>query len=120
MTASPSRSGIERHRSWIDAGARSDIDTLRILTIAAGIGWSVLFVVIGLRYELQTYGDGAMFSYSVAVQDAWAFHWHNISGRVMVYLLSLAPAEAYVELTGSPGGGVVAYGLLFFWPNSLG
>ena len=35
-----------------------------------------------------------MFSYSVAVQDAWAFHWHNISGRLTVYLFSLAPAEA--------------------------
>ena len=49
-----------------------------------------LFVVVGLRYELQLYGDGAMFSYSVAAQDAWAFHWHNISGRLTVYLLHLA------------------------------
>jgi len=120
MTVSSSRPGIERHRSWVGAATRSDIDTLRILTTAAGIGWSVLFVVIGLRYELQTYGDGAMFSYSVAVQDAWAFHWHNISGRVTVYLLSLAPAEAYVELTRSPGGGVVVYGLLFFVAQFLG
>jgi hypothetical protein len=120
MTASPSHSGIERHRVWADAVTLSDTDALRILAIAAGITWSVLFVVIGLRYELQTYGDGAMFSYSVAVQDAWAFHWHNISGRVTVYLLSLAPAEAYVGLTGDPGGGIVIYGLLFFVMPFLG
>jgi hypothetical protein len=95
------------------APARSDTDVLRAIVIAAGIGWSVLFVVIGLSYELQLYGDGAMFSYSVAVQDVWAFHWHNISGRLTPYLLSLAPAEAFVALTGSPGGGIVVYGLLF-------
>ena len=50
----------------------------------------------GFDTSCRLYGDGAMFSYSVAVQDAWAFHWHNISGRSTVYLLSLLPAEAYV------------------------
>jgi hypothetical protein len=48
------------------------------------------------------------------VQDAWAFHWHNISGRLTVYLLSLLPAEAYVGLTGDPSGGISVYGFLFF------
>jgi len=74
MTASPSRPSIVRGASWADAAIRSDTDILRTLVIAAGICWSVIFVVIGLRYELQMYGDGAMFSYSVAVQDVWAFH----------------------------------------------
>ncbi len=46
--------------------------------------------------ELELYGDGAMFSYAVAVQDVWAFHWHNISGRSSVFLLSLLPAEIVV------------------------
>jgi hypothetical protein len=93
---------------------------LRAFAIAAGICCSILFVVIGLRYELQMYGDGAMFSYSVAVQDAWAFHWHNISGRLAVYLFCLAPAEAYVALTGDPGGGIIVYGFLFFAAPLLG
>jgi hypothetical protein len=93
---------------------------LRTFVIAAGIFWSVVFVVVGLRYQLQMYGDGAMFSYSVAAQDAWAFHWHNISGRAAVYLLCLVPAEAYVELTGAPSGGIVAYGLLFFVAQLVG
>ena len=35
------------------------------------------------------YADGSIFSYAVAVQDAWAFHWHNISGRLFVYLFCL-------------------------------
>jgi hypothetical protein len=93
---------------------------LRVIVVVAGIGWSVLFVVIGLRYELQLYGDGAIFSYAVAVQDVWAFHWHNISGRLTPYLLNLAPAEAYVALTGNVGGGIVVYGLLFFVMPLLG
>ena len=105
-----------RPRSGAASGtwAASELDVLRILVIVAGIGWSLAFVAIGLRYELQTYGDGAMFSYAVAVRDAWAFHWHNISGRVAVYLLTLRPAELYVALSGNPNGGIVAYGLLLF------
>jgi hypothetical protein len=93
---------------------------LRVFAIAAGFTCSIVFVVIGLRYQLQMYGDGALFSYSVAAQDAWAFHWHNISGRVAVYLLCLAPAEAYVALTGDPGAGIIAYGLLFYASPLLG
>ncbi len=90
------------------------------LVIAAGIGWSLLFVVVGLRYALQTYGDGAMFSYAVAVQDVWAFHWHNVSGRLAVWLLCLLPAEVWVGLTGSPQAGIVLYGLLWFAAPILG
>jgi hypothetical protein len=55
-----------------------------------------------------------MFSYAVAAQDVWAFHWHNISGRLSVYFLSLLPAELYVGLSGDPGAGIVVYGLLFY------
>ena len=92
----------------------SEEQPLRTLIIATGICWSVLFVIIGLRYGLQMYADGSIFSYSVAVEDAWKFHWHNISGRLFVFLYAYAPAETYVRLTGDAHGGIVAYGLLFF------
>jgi hypothetical protein len=55
-----------------------------------------------------------MFSYAVAVEDAWAFHWHNIVGRAFVYAFTTAPAEAYVHLTGDAHGGIALYGFLFF------
>ena len=93
---------------------------LRILVIAAGIAWSVLFVVAGLRFGLQLYADGSLFSYAVAAQDAWAFHWHNISGRLFVYLFSLWPAETYVGLTGDARGGIDLYGVLFYAGQLLG
>jgi len=93
---------------------------LRTLIIAAGIGWAVLFVVVGLRFGLQLYADGSLFSYAVAVQDAWTFHWHNISGRLFVYLFSLLPAETYVGLTGDARGGIELYGFLFYAAQLLG
>jgi hypothetical protein len=93
---------------------RSDTCVLRALVIGVGLCWSVAFIVIALRYELELYADGAMFSYAVAVQDVWAFHWHNISGRMSVFLLSLWPAEIYVGLSGNPGAGMALYGLLFY------
>jgi hypothetical protein len=88
--------------------------SFRSLVIAAGLCWSAAFVVIALNYRLELYGDGAMFSYAIAVQDVWAFHWHNISGRTSVYLLTLLPAETLVAITGNPRAGIVAYGLLFY------
>jgi hypothetical protein len=93
---------------------RSDAYFLRAVVIGAGLCWSVAFVVLALCYELELYADGAMFSYAVATQDVWAFHWHNISGRMSVFLLCLLPAEIYVGLTGNPGAGIVAYGMLFY------
>ena len=93
---------------------RLDERSLRFLIIGAGLCWSVAFVVIALFYELELYGDGAMFSYAVAVRDVWAFHWHNISGRTSVFLLSLLPAEALVGISGNPWVGIITYGLLFY------
>ena len=93
---------------------RSGADMLRALVIGAGLCWSVAFVAVALCYELELYADGAMFSYAVAVQDVWAFHWHNISGRLSVFLLSLLPAQTYVGLSGNPGAGIIVYGLLFY------
>ena len=88
--------------------------SFRRLVIAAGLCWSIAFVVIALNYQLELYGDGAMFSYAVAVQDVWAFHWHNISGRTSVFLLTLLPAETLVAITGNPWAGIVTYALLFY------
>ena len=93
---------------------RSGSDVLRALVIGTGFCWSIAFVAVALSYWLQLYADGAMFSYAVAVGDVWAFHWHNISGRLSVFLLSLWPAEIYVGLSGNPGAGIVVYGLLFY------
>jgi hypothetical protein len=93
---------------------RFDARSMRLLVIGAGLCWSIAFAVIALPCQLELYGDGAMFSYAVAVQDVWAFHWHNISGRSSVFLLSLWPAEAVVGMTGSPWAGIITYGLLFY------
>ena len=102
------------------AAAPSDIDILRKIVIVAGLGLAVAFPIIGLGARLQLYGDGAMFSYAVAVQDAWAFHWHNISGRLAVFLLTLWPAEVFVGLSGNPDGGIFVYGLLFYLAPLVG
>ncbi len=87
---------------------------LRSLVIGTGLCWAIAFVPIALWYQLELYGDGAMFSYAVAVQNVWALHWHNISGRSSVFLLSLLPAETMVGLTGRPWAGILTYGFLFY------
>lgn len=100
--------------------AGTPADALRFLAIAAGLAWAIIFVVIGLGYELNLYGDGAIFSYAVAVQDSWAFHWHNISGRLFVYFYAIVPAEAFVEWTGDARGGVMLYAFLFLGAQLFG
>ena len=120
MRAGLSDPGAIRGALRTEPAVRSDSKELRTFVIAAGLCWSILFVAIGLHYELQMYADGSIFSYSVAVQDPWAFHWHNISGRLFVYLYSFVPAEIYVALTGDAHGGVVLYGFLFFVAQLIG
>ena len=93
---------------------RLDDSSFWFLIVGAGLCWSVAFPVIALFYQLELYGDGAMFSYAVAVRDVWAFHWHNISGRTSVFLLTLLPAEVVVGITSNPWAGIIAYGLLFY------
>jgi hypothetical protein len=87
--------------------------SFRLLIVGAGLCWSIAFPLIAIYCQLQLYGDGAMFSYAVAVRDVWAFHWHNISGRTSVFLLTLWPAETLVGMTGNPWDGIILYGLLF-------
>src|ERR1700742_1866341 len=79
---------------------------VRGFIVVAGVLASVFFIIAGLAYELQLYGDGSIFSYAIAVRDAWAFHWHNISGRVTVYLFCHVPAELYMWLTGDARGAI--------------
>jgi len=93
---------------------------LYVLCVTAGIAASILYVVVGLSSDLQMYGDGSIFSYAVAAQDAWAFHWHNISGRLFTYVFAYIPAETAVALTGSAQAGIFVYGLLFFAAPLLG
>src|SRR5262249_49568917 len=69
---------------------------------------------VGVAFELQLYGDGSIFSYSIAVQAGWGYHFHNIADRMFVYAFSHLPAEAYVTLTGDARGGIFLYGFLFF------
>ena len=90
------------------------------LVVAVGLGWSLVFVIVALVYELQLYADGAIFSYAVAVQDVWAFHWHNVANRASVFFLSLWPAEILVGLTGSPAAGIITYGFLFYVAPLIG
>ncbi len=104
----------------MDAGDSAAWRRLRSLAVAAGIGSAILFVLIGLSTGLQMFGDGSLFSYAVAVQEAWAFHWHNISGRLFSYIYAYIPAEAVVALSGSAQAGIAVYGLLFFAAPLLG
>ncbi|MEP7029583.1 MAG: hypothetical protein ABI830_01475 [Pseudolabrys sp.] len=93
---------------------------MRILVIAAGIGTSILFIIVGFSFELQIYGDGSIFAYAIAAQDAWVFHWHNISGRLFSYVLASMPAEATVAVTGNAKVSIAVYGLLLFSSQLLG
>lgn len=98
----------------------ADANVLRLLVVTAGLAWAIAFPLVGVRYELQTFGDGALFSYAVAAQEAWAFHWHNIAARVFVFLAASLPAESYVGLTGDARGGIALYGGLFFAAPLIG
>ncbi len=93
---------------------------LRAVAIALGLSWSLLFVLIGVGYRLQLYGDGSIFSYSVAVRAGWAYHFRDIADRLFVYVFAHLPAEIYVGLTRDARGGIALYGLLFFAAPLIG
>ena len=93
---------------------------LRVLVVAAGIGSSIIFVVAGVPFKLQMFGDGSIFSYAVAAQSGWSFHWHNISGRLFTYVFAYILPEAYVAVTENARSGIFIYGLLFFSAPLLG
>ena len=95
-------------------------NALRAVIITGGIGASILFVLVGVTCRLQLFGDGSIFSYAVAAQDAWAFHWHNISGRLFTYFLAYPLAEAVVALSQNAEAGIAVYGILFFSAQLFG
>ena len=101
-------------------GARPAVPGVRGLAVGLGLAWSFLFVLIGVVYRLQLYGDGSIFSYSVAVRSGWAYHFHNIADRLFVFAFSHLPAELYVGATGDARGGIALYGLLFFAAPLIG
>src|SRR3954467_12656944 len=105
------KAGTETQAAW---------RRLRLFVIASGFAVSLLFIVLGTATRLEMYGDGSIFSYAVAAQEAWSFHWHNISGRLFSYVFSYVPAETYVSLTNDPKGGIFIYGLLRFSAPLLG
>jgi hypothetical protein len=106
------RVDIENTRVPVTQAAAARV--LRAMAIALGLGWSIAFVLTALLFRLHLYGDGAIFSYAVAVQDSWTFHWRNIAVRSFVHLYSHMPAEFYIGATGDAAGGAALYGLLFF------
>jgi hypothetical protein len=120
MTAALSAPRAAHGGSHAEAAVHADPFPLRRLVIDAGLCWAILFVVAGLGYRLQLFGDGSIFSYAVAVEQAWSFHWHNIPGRLFVYLFCYVPAEAYVHLAKDPQGGIAVYGMLFFGAQLIG
>jgi hypothetical protein len=120
MTAELSASRAAHDGLHADAAVLSDILLLRGLVIGAGSCWAIVFVVAGLGYGLQLFGDGSIFSYAVAVEEAWRFHWHNIPGRLFAYLFCYVPAETYVHLVRDPQGGIAVYGIVFFGAQLIG
>jgi hypothetical protein len=93
---------------------------LRAVIIAGGIGSSILFVLVGVAFRLQLFGDGSIFSYAVAAQSAWSFHWHNVSGRLFTYLFAYPLAEAVAAISQNAQAGIAVYGFLFFAAPLLG
>lgn len=122
------------HAGWSEVPSRdvtalsSDDDARTVVrrglqgspVIVLGFAAALAFLILGVRYELQLYGDGAIFAYGVAAEDCWVFHWHNISGRLAVYLTSSLPAELLVRQTGDLAAGIALYGALFFSAQLVG
>jgi hypothetical protein len=92
----------------------------RTIVQIVGVTAAILFLLVGVSFDLQLFADGSIFSYGIAAQDAWDFHWHNISTRMTVYLYAHVPSETYVALTDDARGGIVLYGVLFFSAPLLG
>jgi hypothetical protein len=120
MAVESSRARRARDETNGETLRQAHAGVLRGIAIGFGVAWSLAFPVIGLAYGLQMFGDGAIFSYAVAVHDAWGIHWHNIPGRLTAYVLTLLPPELFVALSGNARGGIALYGLLHFSAQAIG
>ncbi len=114
------RNASERLSARSEPNTPQDLNRLRRLAAIAGIGAALLFVAVGLGFRFYLFGDTSVFSYAVAVQDSWAFHWHNISNRSTVWLYALLPAELYAQLTGDARGAIQIYAFLFYGAQAAG
>jgi len=64
-----------------------------LLGLAVAAGLSIAAWTTGLIL----YADGALFSFIVGIDDAWAPVWHLMPARIAVYLASVLPAETALE-----------------------
>lgn len=94
--------------------------SVRELLPGLGLAWASAFILIGTLSHLQLYGDGAAFSFAVAIGESWALHWHNIVGRSTVLLCCLLPAETLARWMQDAQTGIAVYGLLFFSTPAIG
>jgi hypothetical protein len=70
-----------------------------LLTLAILLGLVVAggLSLVAWATELMLYADGALFSFIIGVDDAWALVWHIMPARIAVFLLTVLPAEAAHE-----------------------
>src|SRR5579859_4217964 len=71
----------------------------RLLALAALLGLAVAggLSLAAWTTSLVLYADGALFSFIIGLDDAWALVWHIMPARIAVYLLTVLPAEAARE-----------------------
>ena len=61
------------------------------LAVAAGLS------IAAWTTSLMLYADGALFSFIIGLDDAWALVWHIMPARIAIYLLTVLPAETAHE-----------------------
>jgi hypothetical protein len=92
----------------------------RSVVLALAIAWCAAFPLVGVPAELHFFADGSLFSYAVAADNAWSFHWRQIPGRLAAYLWASWPGQEWGLLTGDPSAGVAVYAALNFLAPAAG
>jgi hypothetical protein len=93
-----------------------------LLSLAVLLGLAVAFglCIAAWVTGLMLYADGALFSFVIGIDDAWALVWHIMPARVAVYLLTVLPAETAHEWGLSAGAAMGLYQALFLGFPFLG